>query len=146
MPTPVMPERLGGSSPCPQFPLGMGTLSSRASARRAAAHSQPFPSPTQWPPGLEKPAGLSPPSGFGRLLQTWVELDLVDGRNDLVPVEDGLEMPRLKVGDSDRAGTPAGVDLFECPPRREVRADGRHRPVDHIQVEVVETEPVQTLC
>ena len=67
--------------------------------------------------------------------------DLVDGRDDAGKFKEGGKVRLLEVADADRFCTPGFADFFECAPRLRVAA--RHRPVNQVKINVVETETVE---
>ena len=71
-----------------------------------------------------------------------MQLDLVDGGGDVGLGGEPLEVRDLEVRDADRAGAAVGLELLERPPGRDVVAvvEGRQRPVDQEQVDVVDAE------
>ena len=76
------------------------------------------------------------------LLQERVDLDLVDGRRLVRLGEELLEVRHEEIADADVARAPVGLDALERPPR--VEALARHRPVEQVEVDVVEAEPRET--
>lgn len=77
------------------------------------------------------------------LLQCGVQLDLVDGGDDRAGIEYPTQVLGQEVRDADRPDASIGVQLFEGTPGVEVSILGGGRPVDQVQVEVVEAETVQ---
>ena len=67
--------------------------------------------------------------------------DLVDGRDDAGKFKEGGKVRLLEVADADRFCTPGFADFFECAPCLRVAA--RHRPVNQVKINVVETETVE---
>src|SRR5215472_6703397 len=77
------------------------------------------------------------------LLESRMQLHLIDRGHDPAPVQKGLQMPRLEVRHANRPGPSARADLFERLPGVEVDGRGRYRPVDQVEVDVVQSEPAQ---
>ena len=102
------------------------------SARPARAGSTPR---SQCVLGVEAPQLL--------LLEAEVQLDLVDRRDDLCLVDQSLEVVWLEVGHADRPDTPVGVELLQRPPRLDVTVEARLGPMDQVEVDVVQPQPVQ---
>ena len=75
------------------------------------------------------------------LLPRGMQFDLVDGRDDAGKFKEGGKVRLLEVADADRFCTPGFADFFECAPRLRVAA--RHRPVNQVKINVVETETVE---
>src|SRR5215218_1342073 len=69
-----------------------------------------------------------------------VRLDLVDGRNDLVVLDQVYEAVRVEVGDADRPDAPLAVERLHGAPGAVVVPEGL---VDEVQVEVVDAESLQ---
>ena len=76
----------------------------------------------------------------GVALEERVRLDLVDRRGHVVVLDEIDETVRVEVGDTDRPGQAVGVELLHRPPEAVVVPE---RLVDQVQVDVVETEPLQ---
>ena len=76
------------------------------------------------------------------LRQPGVQFDLVDHRDGVSFGKQPLEVVRVEVAYSDRADPAFGVQPLERAPRLDVAVLGRSRPVDEVQVEVVETKQV----
>ena len=74
-----------------------------------------------------------------------MELDLVHRRQPLGLVAQPLEILDAEVGDADRADAALVLDPFEGAPGVEEAVLGRHRPVDQVEVDMVEAEPLQAL-
>ncbi len=74
-----------------------------------------------------------------------MHLDLVGRGHDLGLGEQALEVMLLEIGDTDRAGLAVGVDLLHRLPGLDEIADLGQRPMDQIQVDVLDTEPFQGL-
>ena len=75
-----------------------------------------------------------------RLLELRVQLDLVDRRDDLRSRRAAVQVGGLEVGHADRAGPSVGVELLEGPPGLDVQVQARLRPVDQVEVDVVQAE------
>ena len=71
-----------------------------------------------------------------------MQLDLVDGGHVSVSCDQALEVLDVEVGDADRAGAPLALELLERLPGLDVAVLARHRPVDEVEVDVVESEPL----
>src|SRR6185436_9727188 len=78
---------------------------------------------------------LAPQAG---LLEARVELDLVDGGGHARLVDDPAQMVGLEVRDADRPDEALGLQLDERLPRLDVAVPRRDRPVDEVEVDVVE--------
>lgn len=94
-------------------------------------------------PGLGGDALLRVVLAGGVLLEVRVQLDLVDGRDDGRRLDQLLQVLRVEVGDTDGLDPAVRVELLEGLVRVDVLAPGRQRPVDQIQVEVVQAELLQ---
>ncbi len=70
---------------------------------------------------------------------TWLTVGRVSGLG-LQP----LEVLDAEVGDADRARAPFLVDAFEGTPGVDEAVFARHRPVDQVEVDVVEAEAAET--
>ena len=92
------------------------------------------------PPGLDLDAALAHQLLVGGPLEERVALDLVDGRRDLVVVDQVDEPVGVEVRDADRADQAVAVQLLHRAPGAVVVAE---RLVDQVQVEVVEPEPLR---
>src|SRR3989441_2278867 len=77
------------------------------------------------------------------LVQEGMELDLVHGGWNRRCREQVFEVADRVVADADRAGEPLVVDLQQRLPRFVSQA--RYRPVDEIQIDIIEAEFVATL-
>src|SRR3989441_10270845 len=77
------------------------------------------------------------------LVQEGMEFDLVHGGRNRRCREQFFEVANRVVADADRAGEPVVVDLKQRLPRFVSQA--RYRPVDEIQIDVVEAEFAATL-
>ena len=75
------------------------------------------------------------------LLEEWVNLDLVHRGDDFRLRQELVEMARHEVADADGPCAPFAVDALERPPGIEPLA--RHRPVDEVEVDIIEAEPGQ---
>src|SRR3954468_3002613 len=71
-----------------------------------------------------------------------VQLDLVDRRHDRRLAEQSLEVRHGEVRHTDRAYAPVCVQLLESPPRVDVEVTLRSGPVDEVEVDDVEAEPL----
>jgi hypothetical protein len=69
-----------------------------------------------------------------------MQLDLIHGRNDAGGVDELGQHGLGEVRHPDRADEPTIARVDHAPPRVDVPADARVRPVDQLQVEVVEPE------
>ena len=91
--------------------------------------------------GLEHDAVLAA-QGLGiAALQEGAQLDLVDGGLALAVREQLLQMWDQEVADADGAGESLVLQLLERFPR--VQALAVHRPVQEIQVDVLEPQPLE---
>lgn len=77
------------------------------------------------------------------LLEVRVQLDLVDGRDDGRRLDQLLQVLRVEVGDTDGLDPAVRVELLEGLVRVDVLVPRRQRPVDQVQVEVVQAELLQ---
>src|SRR2546427_10615428 len=77
------------------------------------------------------------------LVQEGMEFNLVHGGRNRRCREQFLEVANRVVADANRAGEPAVVDLKQRLPR--FMSQARYRPVDEIQIDVVEAEFAATL-
>jgi hypothetical protein len=75
-----------------------------------------------------------------RLLEVGVQLDLVDCRRLAGCVDDRPQVRLLEVRHPDRANQPFALQLDERLPRVHVAVVRGHRPVDQVQVEIVEPQ------
>ena len=80
-----------------------------------------------------------------RLLVRRVQLDLVDGGHDGGLVQQAVQVRHQKVGDTDGAGTAGLLNLLQCLPALDELVVGRGRPVDQIEVDLVEAELLEAL-
>ncbi len=94
-------------------------------------------------PGLGGDALLRVVLTGGVLLQVRVQLDLVDRRDDRRLADQPLQVLGKEVGDTDGPDPAVGVQLLERLVRVDVRAPGRQRPVDQVEVDVVQAELLQ---
>jgi hypothetical protein len=78
-----------------------------------------------------------------RLLESRMQLHLVDGGHHSGRIDDGLKVLDLEVRDADRPGTPSGLQLDQRLPGLDVEVPRGGRPVDEVQVDVVEPETVE---
>jgi hypothetical protein len=136
--------------------LGMTTLPSCRCQRRIACAGV-FPwwaatvsivsssSSAAWASGLQASVATSwssPGAQLG-LLQPRMQLDLVYRRQPLRLRPQPLEVLDAEVGDPERAGPPFLVDPFEGAPGLEIAVLAGHRPVDQVEVDAVEAEPLE---
>src|ERR1035437_2953177 len=76
------------------------------------------------------------------LRKKWMDLNLVDGRDNPCLVKKTLKMMRLEVGDANRLDPTGSVYFLHCLPGFHVVSDRGKRPVDEEQVQIVEAECV----
>jgi hypothetical protein len=74
-----------------------------------------------------------------------VQLHLVDGGHGARLVDQPLQVRDLEVRHPDRARPTVARDLLQRAPRVDVAVALRQRPVDEVEVDVVEPEPLQAL-
>jgi hypothetical protein len=77
------------------------------------------------------------------LLEVRVQLDLVDRRHLAGGLHDAPQVLRLEVRRTDRADEPLVAQLDQRLPGLDVAVPGRHGPVDEVEVDVVELEPLE---
>jgi hypothetical protein len=80
-----------------------------------------------------------------RLLKTRVQLDLVQDRGLAGLVHDLLKMRDRKVRDPDRPGASLLLDPQKRLPAFPVQPAMRRRPVDQVQVHIIEAEPTEAV-
>ena len=90
-------------------------------------------------PCLRDRAELPTCLAHGALLEIRMELDLVDRRGDVRRRHELIEVMRFVVRNADGPNEPLLLELLEGTPT--VGGVGRLRPVDEVQVDVVDTEP-----
>jgi len=73
-----------------------------------------------------------------------MQLDLIDRRGDRPVIQQSLQMVRLVIRHADRASTPGLRDHLERAPRLEETLSVPQRPVNQVQIDVVEAETLQT--
>src|SRR5919106_2122011 len=91
-------------------------------------------------PGLGDDSVLVVVRAEALLLEEWLELDLVDGRHDVAHFGEAAEGRRAEVRDPDAAHQAFALEVDEHEPRLLVQPAARGRPVDQIEIEVVEPE------
>ncbi len=74
------------------------------------------------------------------LLQTGVQFDLVDRRDERAAVQQALEMGGLEVRHARGAEASFLDEAFERTPGVGIQIAGRSRPVDQVEVETIEAE------
>ena len=74
-----------------------------------------------------------------------MELDLVDGRDHTGLIDDLAQVGVVKVGDADRASAAFLAQTDERAPRVEVHIAGRRRPVDEVEVDLVDAKQARAL-
>ena len=73
-----------------------------------------------------------------------IQLDLIDGGNDVGPVDQVLQVPRLEIGDADGAYAAFGQEFFSHLVGRDSRSKVRgQRPMQQVQVDVIQPKPPQ---
>ena len=77
------------------------------------------------------------------LLKSRVQLNLIEDRHDAGFARDALEVLGLEVGDADRPNAALLFQADEGPPRIDVKSAARRRPMDEIEIDIVETQPAQ---
>ena len=77
------------------------------------------------------------------LLEVRVQLDLVDRRRHAGLRNQAFEVLRLEVGDPDRPHQPFRLQLDKGLPRLHIQVVGGHRPVDQVQIDVLQLEPLE---
>src|ERR687892_604494 len=92
-------------------------------------------------PGLGDDAVLVVVRAEALLLEEWLELDLVDGRHDVAHFGEAVQVLWLEVCDSDAVHQAFALEVDEHDPRLLVEPATRGRPVDQVEIEVVEAEP-----
>ena len=100
---------------------------------------------SKWAPrlGLDTEARVDI-AEFG-LRQPRVELDLVDGRDHTGLIDDLAQVGVVEVGDANRSRAAFLAQADECAPRVEVDIAGRRRPVDEIEVNLVDAKQARAL-
>jgi hypothetical protein len=93
-------------------------------------------------PGLHLHAPVAHELPVGLALEERVRLDLVDGRRDVVVLDEVDEPVGVEVGDADGLDQAVAVEVLHSPPGAVVVADGL---VDEVQVEVVQAKALQGL-
>src|SRR3954452_7124535 len=93
-------------------------------------------------PGLDLHPALAHQLLVVRALEVRVRLDLVHRGRDLVVVDEVHQPVGVEVGHADRPGGALAVELLHRPPGAVVVAE---RLVDQVQVDTVESEPLQRL-
>src|SRR5690606_19823150 len=100
-------------------------------------------SPTEGAVGLEADTELLMDFAQGALLEIGVKFDLVNrGRYPGFP-DDPIEVSGLEVRHSDRAHPALLPKAHESPPGFGIAVHRRQRPVDKVQVETIEPQPLQ---
>ena len=79
------------------------------------------------------------------LREAGVHLDLVHRGHHVAFVDQPTQMLLVEVRDADRAGQALRLQLLQAVPRLHVGVEVRRRPVDQVQVDVVEAELLQRL-
>jgi hypothetical protein len=74
------------------------------------------------------------------ILQEWLELDLFDGRHDVADFGEAVEVLGLEARDSDAAHQAFALQVDQREPRLLIEPAARGRPVDQVQIEMVEPE------
>ena len=74
-----------------------------------------------------------------------MQLHLVDGGHGAGLVDQALQVRDLEVRHADRPRPTFGRDLLKGAPRLDVAVDRRQRPVDQVEVDVVEPKPFEAL-
>jgi hypothetical protein len=72
-----------------------------------------------------------------------MQLDLIDRRDGARGGDDPLQVRLMEVGDADRARQTEFPRLDQPLPGRQVAVEPRLRPVDQVQVDLVQAEPFQ---
>ena len=78
-----------------------------------------------------------------RLLERRVALDLVDRGNDSGLGDQPVEMVGIEVGDADRARAALLAQPDQRAPGLDIEAARRDRPMDQIEIDMVEPEPIE---
>src|SRR5450755_562788 len=100
---------------------------------------------SEWAPGLGRDAMRFVVRTSIDSRNRRVELDLVDGRNDVGVLAQPVEVRGPEVRDTDRPRLARSHQLLERLPRVDVQVTLRQRPVDQDQVDIVEAQPAQRL-
>ena len=90
-------------------------------------------------------AALVVPCAELRLVELRVQLDLVHGGPDARALDDLVDLGGGEVRDPNRPRLPLRAQVDQRLPRLDVPADRRQRPVDEVQVDVVEAKAGQAL-
>ena len=96
-------------------------------------------------PGLGDDAVLRVPGAQLGLLEARVQLDLVDGRQRAGLAPRAVRGPRCGSWRRRSCAPPLLVDALEGAPGIDEEVLARHRPVDQVEVDVVEAEPAEAL-
>lgn len=74
------------------------------------------------------------------LRQMRVQLHLIDRRNDAAPVDQQLQVTRFEIAHTDRLRATRLGDLLQRIPRAEDAVVVLQRPMDQVQVDIVDAE------
>ena len=94
----------------------------------------------EWAPGLDLYPALAHELLVGGALEERVGLDLIDGGDGFVMVDEIDESVAVEVRNADGLGQAVAVELLHRPPGAVVVAE---RLVDQIQIDVVQAQPFQ---
>ena len=97
-------------------------------------------------PGLDVDAVVRAEGGDLRLLVGRVQLDLVDRGNGVGLGDQPLEVRHHEVRDADAPGLAVLANLLERTPGLDIAVLRRGRPVDQVQVDLLEPELVEAAC
>ena len=127
-----------------QHDLGWRTVVGRRRIRHLREFEQRVLTLPERTPGLGEDAVVVTVRGFGRTLVIGVQFDLVDRRYRVAPPFDAVEVLNQEVAHPDRHRLARCADLFEGLPALEVQVALRGRPVNQIQVDMIEPQLVET--
>ena len=97
-------------------------------------------------PGLRGDAALGVERAQRALLKARMQLDLVDRRRHAGLADDPLQMLGGEIGDADRFREPLLAQLDQRAPRLDIEPALRRRPMDEVEVDIVELEPLQAFA
>src|SRR5262249_2038752 len=80
-----------------------------------------------------------------RLRELRVELHLVHGRHDTCRIDQRIDVLGLEVGDADRKRLATLSQLDHRLPALDVEPEAWQRPVDQVEVDLVEPQPLDAL-